>query len=448
MARNSSLSTPAPAPLTRRTFLKRSAQAAAAFGLPTLIPSTAFGAKGAALPSARLNVAVIGLGNQGVGHLLGGGWTYVPGGYVARDDVQVRAVCDVQRDRRERAQRRCHQVYAERFNQPGYRDVAAYNDFRDVLARADIDAVLLALPYHWHAPMAVMAMQAGKDVYCEKPIAITVAEAEAVVATARRYNRVYQAGTQQRSEYGGKFRLACDLIRNERLGQLREIYAYRLPGSYFPGQWTSAVSAPVPDGWDWDLWLGPLPWRPCPPAGARNILRDLLVGDVNWSPHHYDFVLWALNPDPARPVEIEYDRGRIRYHFASGVVVHSGDYPGEPTGGQGGACFVGSAGRLAIDRDRIVSYPAHLAAAPLPAGAPRVTPVTGHQENFLECVRTRRRPHCHPETAAANMATVLAGGIALGLQRSLQWDPARRRFSGDETANRLLSYVPRSPWQF
>jgi predicted dehydrogenase len=431
--------------LTRRDFVTKASRAVAAFGFPALIPSSAFGAKGAALPSERINVAVIGLGAQGAGHLLGGAWTYLPGGYVARPDVQVRAVCDVRRERRERAQRRCHEVYAGRFNQPSYRDVAAYNDFREVLARDDIDAVLLALPYHWHGPMAVMAMQAGKDVYCEKPIAITVGEAEAVVATAQRYNRIYQAGTQQRSEYGGKFRLACDLIRNGRLGQLRDVYAYRLPGAYFPRASASGPVEAVPEGWDWDLWLGPLPWR----AYHRRVggtPGDLVAGDVNWSPHHYDFLLWALNPEPTKPVEIEYDRGRVRYHFANGVRVHSDEYPGESTGGQGGACFVWTAGRLAVDRDRIVSYPARLADAPLPASAHRQALVTGHQDNFLDCVRTRRSPLCHAETAAANMTTVLAGGVVFGLQRSLRWDPAQRRFLDDATANRLLSYAPRSPW--
>ncbi|MFO1449307.1 MAG: Gfo/Idh/MocA family oxidoreductase [Opitutaceae bacterium] len=431
--------------LTRRTFLKHTAQATAAFGLPTLLPATAFGAKGNTLPSARINLAVIGLGNQGAGHLLGGGWTYVPGGYISRDDVQVRAVCDVQRDRLTRAHRRCNEVYAERFNRPGYTDVAAYSDFREVLARPDIDAVLLALPFHWHATLAVLAMRAGKDVYCEKPIALTVAEAEAVVSTAQRYQRVYQAGTQQRTEYGGKFRTACELIRNERIGTLREIYAYRAPGAFFPTQWTSSSEAPVPAGFDWDRWLGPLPWRPYA-ENTRSTPSDLLAGDVNWSPHHYDFVQWALNPSPTSPVEIEYDRGRIRYHHATGVVVHGADFPGETTGGQGGACFLGSKGRLAVDRDRLVSYPGHLARTPLPAGSERVSYVNGHQNNFLDCIRTRRQPISHPEVAAASMMTVLAGGLALGLKRSLTWDPTKHRFIGDDIANRHLSYLPRSPW--
>ena len=183
---------------TRRQFLKA---AAATVAMPYVVAGTALGAGGGVVPSERVNMGFIGLGGQGSGHLLGGAWTYVPGGYVAREDVQVMAVCDVRRERRNAAWQRCNQIYAERFGRPGYDGVKAYNDFREVIGRPDIDAVLIAVPYHWAAPMAIMAMRAGKDVYCEKPVAITVEQSQVLVETARRYGRVYQAGTQQRSEY-------------------------------------------------------------------------------------------------------------------------------------------------------------------------------------------------------------------------------------------------------
>jgi hypothetical protein len=158
---------------SRRQFLRRSVLAAgAALAAPALVPRSVFGGSGALPPCERINMGFIGLGNQGTGHLLGGGWTYVAGGYAARADVQVLAVCDVRQQRRESAQQRCNQAYAQRLGRPGYNGVTAYNDFREVLARPDIDAVLLAVPYHWAAPMATMAVRAGKDVYCEKPIAV------------------------------------------------------------------------------------------------------------------------------------------------------------------------------------------------------------------------------------------------------------------------------------
>ncbi len=428
---------------TRREFLKATASAVA---MPYVIAGSALGAAGKTPPSERIRMGFIGLGGQGAGHLLGGAWTYVPGGYVARDDVQVLAVCDVRRERRESARQRCNQIYAARFNQAGYSGVQACNDFREVLARPDIDALLIAVPYHWAAPMATMAMRAGKDVYCEKPSAITVREGQNLIETARRHNRVYQAGMQQRSEYDGKFRITCDLVRNGRLGQLKEVYAYRQPGAFFPTPWTSDHSVPVPDGFDWDLWLGPLPWRPYG-GDAGHAMSGMFIGDVNWSPHHYDIIQWTINPDPQAPIEVEYDNDNVHYHFADGVVVHSAAYPGEAIGPDGGACFVGTEGRIAVDRSNLASYPAGILKQPLRPGDSRVYRADSHSGNYLDCVRTRRQTICHPETAAYTMNMILIGGISLALKRSVKWEPAKGAFANDEQANRLLSYSKRAPWR-
>ncbi len=440
--------------MNRRRFLKRGIQATgAALGVPTIIPASALGLGGMKPPSERVTMGFIGLGGQGTGHLLGGAWTYVPGGYVARPDVQVLAVCDVQEERRERARQGCNQAYARRTEREGFEGVAGYNDFREVLARGDIDAVLLALPYHWAAPMSLMAMRAGKDVYCEKPIAITVREGGELIEVARRYGRIYQAGTQQRSEYGGRFRRACELVRNGHLGELKEVYAYRQPGAFRPSPWTSDARQPVPKGFDWDLWLGPLPWRPFN-GSAGHALPGCFVGDVNWSPHHYDIIQWTVNPDPTAPIEVEYeavpghpDGGIVHYRYQNGVVVHSQEYPGEPVGGGGGACFVGTAGRIAVDREELVSYPARILREPPHPGGSRMQRVTSHSGNFLECIRSRRQTICHPETAVYTINAVLIGGIALILRRSLRWDPVRSEFPGDPEANRYLAYAPRAPWR-
>jgi hypothetical protein len=416
-------------------------------GLPQLMGTSLWGSNGATPPSERINMGFIGLGGQGTGHLLGGAWTYVPGGYVARSEVQVLAVCDVRQERRDSAQQRCNQMYAQRYSQASYNGVKAYNDFREVLARPDIDAVLIAVPYHWAAPLATLAARAGKDVYCEKPIAITIREGQNLIETCQRFGRIYQAGTQQRSEYGGKFRQACELIRNNRIGQLKEVYAYRSPGAFYPTSWTSDKAQPVPAGFDWDLWLGPLPWRPFH-GEAGHALNGCFVGDVNWAPHHYDIVLWTVNPDPTAPVEVEYLKdGTIDFHFSNGVVVHSKEYPGEAIGPDGGACFVGTQGRIAVDRVNLVSYPGRILKEPLNPEDVRVYHATGHSSNFLECIKTRRPTICHPETAVRTINTILIGGIALALQRSLKWDPVKCEFPGDDQANRLLSYTPRAPWR-
>jgi hypothetical protein len=435
-----------PALSTRRHFLKQAGAAAAALSVPMLIPASALGRDGAVPPSERVAMGFIGLGGQGAGHLLGGAWTYVPGGYVARNDVQVLAVCDVRKERRDNAHQRCNQMYAQKFGQPGYEGVLAYNDFREVIARSDIDAVLIAVPYHWAAPLSIMAMRAGKDVYCEKPVAITVREGQSIVATSKRFSRIYQAGTQQRSEYGGKFRLACELVRNGRIGQLKEVYAYRMPGAFFPNPWVTERSAPVPPGFDWDLWLGPLPWRPYS-GDAGHAMNGMFVGDVNWSPHHYDIIQWTINPDVNAPIEAWNEGGQVHYRYANGVIVHSQEYPGERVGGEGGACFVGTEGRIAVDRANIVSYPASILKQPLKPEDSRVYHANSHSGNFLECVRTRRQTICHPETAVYTINAILIGGIALALQRGVKWDPVKAEFPGDAQANRLLSYAARPPWR-
>jgi predicted dehydrogenase len=429
--------------MSRRRFLGCSLIPAA---VPFVVPASALGLGGTTPPSDRIRMGFIGLGGQGAGHLLGGAWTYVPGGYVARDDVQVLAVCDVRRERREAAQRRCNEVYAQKLGRSDYNGVQAYNDFREVLGRSDIDAVLIAVPYHWAAPMATMALRAGKDVYCEKPTAITMREGEILVETCARHNRIYQAGTQQRSEYGGKFRWTCELVRNGRIGRLKEVYAYRLPGALFPSEWTSDHSVPVPDGFDWDMWLGPLPWRPYG-GEAGHTLSGLFVGDVNWSPHHYDFIQWVINADPGVPFEVEFDNDQVHYHYANGVVVHSAGYPGEPVGGEGGAYFLGTEGRIAVDRSNLVSYPATIIRQPMRPGDERVYHATSHSGNFLECIRMRRPTICNAQVAVNSINAILVGGVALALRRSVRWDPVKDRFIGDEEANRLLSYAKRPPWR-
>jgi len=202
------------------------------------------------------------------------------------------------------------------------------------------------------------------------------------------------------------------------------------------------------------MWLGPLPWRPFN-GEAGHTLSGMFVGDVNWAPHHYDFVQWVVNADPAAPIEVScelkgarIDDAVVHYRYANGVVVHSSAYPGEPVGGEGGACFVGTEGRLAIDRSNIVAYPSSILQARPRPDEPRVYRANSMSGNFLECVRSRRPTICGPETATYSMNAILIGGISLILRRTLTWDPVKAEFVGDAQANRLLSYAPRPPWRF
>lgn len=410
---------------------------------PTLVPSSALGRTGTISPNERITMGFMGIGGQGGGHLLGGAWTYVAGGYAGRKDVQVLAVCDVWKDRREQAAQRVNDSYADRFGKSNYKSCQAYVDFRYILDRADIDAVLIATPAHWHATMAAMAAAAGKDIYCEKPTAVTIHESKAVLAAVKRHGRIYQAGTQQRSEYGGKFRLACEFVRSGRLGTLKEIYAYRDGGGIF---WPQRFGAgkPVPDELDWDLYLGPAPWLP---YDGNTGAHRFDIGELNWGQHHYDIVQWAADADATGPVEVFMEDGRSGYRYASGVVVHGKPYPNEPIGGEGGACFVGTKGRIAVDRNAIVSDPPDLIRDSLRPEEVHLYRSTSHAGNFLECVRTRKRPICDAQVAHRAASALLVGGVAKQLNRSLKWDPEAEQFTNDDEANRLLTIAKRPPWQ-
>ena len=429
---------------TRRQFLQRVSIFGASLAFPTLIPASALGRSGAMAPSERITMGFIGVGTQGGGHLLGGAWTYVAGGYAGRKDVQVLAVCDVWRDRRERAAKRVNDHYSEVLGAGKYKSCEAYNDFRQVLDRPDIDAVLIATPAHWHATMAVMAAAAGKDMYCEKPTSVTIAESQQVLKAVRRYARVYQAGTQQRSEYGGKFRQACEFVRSGRIGQLKEIYAWRDGGGiHWPPQRFGAQK-PVPGGFDWDLYLGPMPWFPY--DGGDTGPHRFDIGELNWGQHHYDIVQWAAAADETGPVEIFLEGDRSGYRYANGVTLYGKPYPGEAIGGDGGACFVGTTGRIAVDRDGLVSDPAGIVREPLRPSETHLYYSDSHSGNFLDCVRTRKKTICDADIAHRAASALLLGGVAKQLGRSLKWDPKAERFINDEAANRLLSMAKRPPW--
>jgi hypothetical protein len=428
---------------TRRRFLRQSAAAVGvAVAAPTIIPASVLGRNGLVPPSDRVTMGFIGVGGQGGGHLLGGAWTYVTGGYAGRKDVQVLAVCDVWREKRERATKRVNDNYATALGKGTYKSCEAYADFREVLDRDDIDAVLIATPAHWHATMAAMAAAAGKDVYCEKPTAVTIRESQAVLSAVRRYGRVYQAGTQQRSEYGGKFRQACEFVRSGRIGKLQSIYAYRDGGGVF---WPSRFgpAKPIPEGLDWDLYLGPAPWLPYDGIATAHRFD---IGELNWGQHHYDIIQWAAGADETGPVEAFMEGTRSCYKYANGVVVYGKGYPGETVGGEGGACFVGTGGRIAVDRSALISDPPDIVREPLRPDEVHLYRSDSHSGNFLECVRTRKKTICDADIAHRAASAMLIGGVAKQLNRTVKYDPKAEEFPGDEEANRFLSIAKRPPW--
>ncbi|NLN92495.1 MAG: Gfo/Idh/MocA family oxidoreductase [Candidatus Hydrogenedens sp.] len=430
---------------TRRSFLGKTAAAVAA---PIILPAHVLGRDGAVAPSERITMGFIGLGGQGSGHLFGGSWTYVAGGYLGRKEVQVAAVCDLWKQRREDAAERVNRHYAHLTGQDSYDGCPAYLDFRELLARSDIDAVLMALPYHWHASMAILAAQSGKDVYSEKPVALTVEEGRLLSDTMRRYGRVYQAGTQQRSEaeYGGKFQQAWKLVRNGFIGEVKEIYSFS-PGGGFSAnmQNTRPTEHPEPEGFSWDLYLGPGPWQPYTGGNAHCGLFS--YGDPNWGPHHFDFVQWVLEKDYTGPEAIGYEEGHAVLYYPGGLKVHCCAHPTVTTGASGGACFVGTEGHIAVDREAIVATPESILQREIRPQDEHPYKSPMHANNFIECIRSRRKTICDAETAHRSMSLVLLAGIATQIRDYARWDAAKECFPDHEEANRHLGYVPRPGWR-
>jgi predicted dehydrogenase len=428
--------------LSRRQVLRRGLGAiGATVACPVVIPGSALGLDSATAPSERISMGFTGLGGQGSGHLFGGAWTYLPGGYLARNDVQVLAVCDVQQTKADGAKSRVESHYEKRFGKGTYRAVTAYSDIRDMLPRDDIDAVLLAASYHAQGFMAMMAARAGKDVYCEKPVAATIRWGRALVEAVHRHGRVFQAGTQQRSEYDGKFRRAVELVRGGAIGTLKTVYAFQRGGGISPPR-PGPATMPVPPNVNWDAYVGPLPWFP-----YRGSTRGQTFGfgDMNWGQHHYDIVQWGLGTDDIGPTEIVGDTGRPVFRFSNGVEVIGSSPPGEKWG-QGGACFVGTEGSITVHRDRLTSDPPDvLRRSPGPAG--HVYYSDSHSGNFLDCIRTRQRTICNVDVAHRAISLLLLGGIADRLRRTLKWDPQREEFLDDDEANRMLSIAPREGWR-
>ena len=408
--------------ISRRRFLSKSGAAlGAAVAFPNFIPAPVLGRGGARAPSERITMGFIGVGGQGAGHLLGGAWTYLTGGYAARKDVQVLATCDVRRQRREFTAQKVNDHYREVYG-PNFTPCQAYDDFRHVLDRPDIDAVLIATPAHWHATMAVMAAQAGKDLYCEKPSAVTIGEAQQMCAAVARYGRVYQAGTQQRCEYGGKFRMACEFIRSGRIGKLHSIYAYRDGGGIFwplrfgPGK-------PVPDGLDWDLYLGPMPWFPYDGDTGPHRFD---IGELNWGQHHYDIVQWAADADATGPVELFMQdnrfllqirqRRRRLWQTLSGRtgrrrrrrLLCRQRRPHRRGPRQPGFRSAGHRARAVASRTKCI-----------------FTAANSHSGNFLECIRTRQRTICNAEIALRSVQRLAPGRHCQTIETHSQVGPGR-----------------------
>jgi len=282
--------------INRRQFLKHAAGTSAAVGFPYLVASSAMGNAGTVAPSNRIVMGAIGVGGQGTRHVGGGIWVQ-GGGFLSKPVVQFVAICDVNATHRNRGVGIVNKHY-------GNKDCASYNDFRELTARKDIDAALVATPDHWHVLTSIAAVKAGMDVYCEKPMSLTIRQAREMADTVKRYGRIFQTGTQQRS--WREFRVACELVRNGYIGDIKSI-TVNVGG---PPAWScNAPGEPEPEWLDWNMWLGPAPWRTytskIAPGGWMGY-RDYSGGEMtNWGAHMFDTAQWAMGMD-------ERKAGRLR----------------------------------------------------------------------------------------------------------------------------------------
>jgi predicted dehydrogenase len=395
--------------LTRRDFLKGSA----AFAIPIFVPGSVLSANSL---SSRIAIGCIGVGRMGLGDMRT---------VMAFDQAQVVAVCDVDANRAANAKQIVEEHYADRSRSGAYKGCTTYKDFRQLLARDDIDAVLICTPDHWHALPAIAAARAGKDIFVEKPLTLTIPEGRVLSDTVRRCGRVLQVGSQQRSD--PRFRFACELVRNGRIGKLHTVKV-GLPTD--PGT-APQPTMPVPENLDYDMWLGPAPWadyteqrvHPRQGYGRPGWLRisEYCCGMITgWGSHHIDIAHWGMGAEYTGPVEIrgwaEYPKDglwdvhgefRIEYTYADGVKVICAD---NKTNRQG-VLFEGSEGWVYVKR-----------------------------------IRTRRETVAPVEIGHRSCTACVLGYLAMLLGRRLKWDPQKEQFTNDDQANRLLSRPMRSLW--
>ena len=418
--------------LPRRSFLKTSLVAASALAIPTFVRRSALGL-GAVAPSDRITVGGIGIGNRG---------TYDLGCFLEQGDVQFQAVCDVKEARRVAVK-----GIADEKN--GNKDCATYRDFNELLAREDIDVVLIATGPNWHATMAMAAAKAGKDIYCEKPCTKNIEQSLILRDTMRRTGRVFQAGTQRRNL--PHFAFACELARTGKLGKLKRVYAHPAGMQAMMSGWLPAEPEPAKEVIDWDTYLGPAAWRPFNQKlldGFNFEKGGGLVGGgvLEWGSHCVDLCQWAVNDCPppvsyAPPVD-----GQIVCKYDDGVELIFREKDWIPLGscpvrfeGEDGWVEAGDSGKL------VLSSPELLAGRTVEEIGGY--PATFHVRDFLDCVKTRGKPKGNADAACNAHIACHAANVALFLGRPVKFDNATNAFVDDVEANRLRSEALREPWR-
>ena len=427
--------------ISRRRFLAGSAAAIAA---PMIIPDSVFGKQGRASPSNRITIACIGYGMMGTGNT---------DSFLGQPDAQVVAVCDLDQKRLEAAKNAVDGRYSNK-------DCAAVHDFREIMARNDIDAVMLALPDHWHSIPAIMAARAGKDIYAEKPLSHTLVEGRSMCDAVKQYGRVWQTGSWQRSV--GDFRFACELVLNGRIGKVHTVEVGLPEGTTdFGGTKGQETFGPPPTWLDYETWLGPAPWAPYCPARVHANWRWVLdYGGgqlMDWIGHHCDIAHWGMGMDYGGPTEIEGTGEYLKdglWNTATKYKVIA-KYPGDITmiiaGGhkeiRSGTKWIGTDGWVWVDRGGIDASPKSLLKEQDVRRQIALFRSPGHHRNFLDCVKSRKTTLTPAEVAHRSASPGHLGQIAMILGRKIKWDAKTETIENDETATRMLGRAMREPWQ-
>ncbi len=419
--------------LPRRGFLKTALSAGAAVMAPTIIPSSALGLDGAVAPSERIVMGGIGIGNRG---------TYDLGCFLEQKDVQFVAVCDVKAARRDAVKNMADKTY-------GNQDCAQFRDFRELLGRDDIDAVLIATGPNWHATAAMYAARAGKDMYCEKPCTKNIAQSLILAETMRRTGRVFQAGTQRRNL--PHFAFACELARTGKLGKLKKVFAHPAGMQAMMSGWLPAEQAPSKELVDWDTYLGPAAWRPFNAKlldGFNFEKGGGLVGGgvLEWGSHCADLCQWAVGDCPP-PVEYNPPKdGQLVARYENGVELIFRETGWIPLGscpvrfeGETGWVEAGDSGKLVLSSPELL---AGRTVAEIDG-----YPATFHVRDFLDCVKSRSLPKGNADAACNAHIACHAANIAIHLGRQVKYDFAKGEFLDDAQANRLRSEALREPWR-
>jgi predicted dehydrogenase len=424
--------------ISRRQFIKRAVgTAAASMTFPYLVPASALGGVGDTAPSERITLGFIGTGKQSK-HLMRS--------FLNSPGTQVLAACDVDKLKLERGKKIVEDHYASKSGS-AYKGCDTTGDFRDLLARDDVDAVVISTPDHWHAITVIRSAQAGKDIYCEKPLSQTIEQARAMVNAVRRYGRVFQTGSMQRSDW--HFRLGCELVLNGYIGELQHVTV----GVGGPPGDKPLPAQPVPDYLDWDMWLGPALWRPYNEELSPHLSWDGFPnwrnhsafgggGMTDWGAHHFDIAQWGMGMDESGPVEIIPPDGGdtkvLTYKYATGVTMTRDR--------ANGVLFTGTKGKVETNRGHLRTEPENLKDKQLGPNQKHLYESRNHYVDWLNAIRKRSKPICDIETGCRSVTVCLLGNIAYKLGRPLKWDPRKEIFLDDAEANRLLSRPMRSPW--